>query len=443
MNARAHEKLAPAFLRLGDRLSTSTTNGPVRKASPGRAWIFQLSPQERSTLIATFSGWTLDGMDVMVYSFVVPTLISLWHITNGQAGLLGTSALVLSSAGGWLAGLAADRYGRVALLKLTIVWFAVFTFLSGFTNSFDQLLVVRGLQGLGFGGEWAVGSVLMGETISARHRGKAVGTVQGGWAIGWGVAALCYTIAFSVLSPELAWRAMFWIGILPALLVFYIQRHVPEPAIFIAKRASTKPDGGRFMEIFAPALLRTTLLASLVALGAQGGYYAITTWLPLYLKNVRGLSVLNTGGYLLVIILGSFAGYLVSAHLADRIGRKRTLILFAALSFLTVLFYTSLSFGNSTVLVLGFPLGFFASGSFSPMGAFFTELFPTAVRGSGQGFAYNSGRGVGALFPALVGYLGNRIPLGHAIAIFALAAYALMVVGVSFLPETRGRELNP
>jgi MFS family permease len=284
---------------------------------------------------------------------------------------------------------------------------------------------------------------LMGETISARHRGKAVGTVQGGWAIGWGVAALCYTIAFSVLSPELAWRAMFWIGILPALLVFYIQRHVPEPAIFIAKRASTKPDGGRFMEIFAPALLRTTLLASLVALGAQGGYYAITTWLPLYLKNVLGLSVLNTGGYLLVVILGSFAGYLVSAHLADRIGRKRTLILFAALSFLTVLFYTSLSFGNSTVLVLGFPLGFFASGSFSPMGAFFTELFPTAVRGSGQGFAYNSGRGVGALFPALVGYLGNRIPLGHAIAIFALAAYALMVVGVSFLPETRGRELNP
>ena len=200
---------------------------------------------------------------------------------------------------------------------------------------------------------------------------------------------------------------------------------------------------GRFLQIFAPTLLRTTLLASLVALGAQGGYYAITTWLPLYLKNVRGLSVLNTGFYLLVIILGSFAGYLVSAYLADRLGRKRTLVVFAGFSFLTVLFYTNWSFGNSIVLILGFPLGFFASGSFSPMGAFFTELFPTAVRGSGQGFAYNSGRGVGALFPALVGYLGNRIPLGHAIAIFALAAYALMVLGVLFLPETRGRELNP
>src|SRR5580700_3169754 len=97
-----------------------STSRPEMKDSPGRAWIFQLSPRERSTLFATFSGWTLDGMDVMVYSFVVPSLITLWHITHGQAGLLGTSALVLSSAGGWLAGLAADRYGRVTLLKLTI-----------------------------------------------------------------------------------------------------------------------------------------------------------------------------------------------------------------------------------------------------------------------------------------------------------------------------------
>src|ERR1700731_4018856 len=121
------------------------------EAAPERYWLTQLNPKERTTLFATFSGWMLDGMDVMVYSFVLPSLIVLWHISKGQAGLLGTSTLLLSSAGGWLAGLAADRFGRVKILQLTILWFAFFTFLSGFANGFTQLLIFRGLQGLGFG----------------------------------------------------------------------------------------------------------------------------------------------------------------------------------------------------------------------------------------------------------------------------------------------------
>ena len=208
---------------------------PVAPQSPAPApspvsWLAQLSPPERCTLVATFGGWALDGMDVMVYSFVIPSLIAAWQLTKGEAGLLGTAALLISAVGGWLAGTLSDRYGRARILQVTIVWFALFTFLSGFTQSFTQLLVVRGLQGLGFGGEWAVGSVLMGEAIRAEHRGKAVGTVQGGWAIGWGLAAIFYTILFKVLPEPLAWRAMFWIGILPALLVFYIRRRTPSLA---------------------------------------------------------------------------------------------------------------------------------------------------------------------------------------------------------------------
>src|ERR1700719_4242963 len=211
------------------------------------------------TLIATFGGWALDGMDVMAYSFVVPTLMTTWHITAGEAGLLGTIALLISAAGGWLAGFLADRYGRVRILQLTIVWFAVFAFLSGFTNSRWQLLFTRGLQGLGFGGEWAVGSVLMGETIRARHRGKAVGTVQAGWAIGWGLAALCYALLFSLLSPAIAWRAMFWIGILPALLVVYIRRNAREPEVYSKTRQTiVAGHSGNFLDIFRPNLLRIT-----------------------------------------------------------------------------------------------------------------------------------------------------------------------------------------
>ena len=410
-------------------------------AMAGKPWFTQLSVRERSTLGATFSGWMLDGMDAMAFSLVLPTLIVLWHISKGQAGLLGTSAAVVSSLGGWLAGFAADRFGRVKVLQITILWFAVFTFLCGFATNFWQLLVLRGLQGLGFGGEWAVGAVLIGETIRTEYRGRAVGTVQAGWAIGWGMSALFYTLFFAVLPLELAWRAMFWVGLLPALLAVWIRRHVSESEVFERARASVKVEGStKFFQIFSPALLKTTGLTSLVALGAQGGYYAINTWLPLYL-NARGLSAMHTGGYLLVVIAGSFAGYLTAAQLSDRIGRKWTLILFAMFSLVTVLLYTVLPISDTATLILGFPLGFFPSGSFSPMGAFFAELFPTALRASGQGFVYNVGRGVGAFFPAMVGYAGAHMQLGGAIAVFAVTAYLLMALSVLVLPETCGKEL--
>ena len=406
-----------------------------------KPWFTYLSAKERSTLAATFAGWMLDGMDVMVYSLVLPTLVALWHISKGEAGLLGTSTLLLSSLGGWLAGLAADRFGRVRVLQLTILWFAFFTFLSGFANGFTQLLIFRGLQGLGFGGEWAVGSVLIGETIRSEYRGRAVGTVQGGWAIGWGISAVFYTLFFAVLPSSLAWRAMFWIGLLPALLAVWVRSHVSESTIFERTLNAKKVESStHFLKIFSPALLKTTLLAGLLALGAQGGYYAITTWLPLYM-NIRGLSVTHTGGYLMIVIAGSFAGYLTAAYLADKIGRKWTLALFAILSFTTVLLYMVLPISDHVMLFLGFPLGFFPSGAFSPMGAFFSELFPTSLRGSGQGFAYNLGRGVGALFPSLVGYFSAHMGLGNAIAVFAVAAYLLMALSVLLSPETRGIDL--
>jgi MFS family permease len=406
------------------------------------AWFREFSLQEKKTFRAAFSGWAMDAMDYMVFTFVIATLIKTWGIDRGQAGLLGTITLLVSAFGGWIAGMLADRYGRVRVLQWSILWFATFTFLNGFAQNFGMLFATRALQGLGFGGEWAVGSVLMGEIVRAQHRGKAVGAVQSAWAIGWGLAAIAYAVIFSILPEEYAWRTIFWIGILPALLVFYIRRNVPEPEVFkeTQKRSETAPTS--VWEIFSPGLIRTTVLASLLATGAQGGYYAITTWLPTYLKTVRNLSVLNTGGYLAVIIIGSFTGYIVAAYLSDRIGRKLNFFLFAVGSAVVVFAYTQFDIGNTQMLVLGFPLGFFASGIFSGMGPFFTELFPSRVRGTGQGFAYNFGRGIGAVFPTLVGYLSAGMPLGKAIGIFAAAAYLLVILATSLLPETKGRVLE-
>lgn len=414
-----------------------TPTSPVTEDE--RFWIRQLSPTERSAFVATFSGWMLDGMDVMVYSLVLPVLLSLWHISKAQAGLLSTSALLISSLGGWLGGILADRFGRVQMLKVTIFWFALFTFLSGFTQNFGQLLVVRSLQGLGFGGEWAVGATLMGETIRARYRGRAVGTVQAGWSIGWGISVAVSMLVFSRFPQQTAWRLMFWVGILPALLIFYIQRKVAEPEIY---RKMTDRQRGKMLAIFAPSLLSTTVFSSLAALGAQGGYHAVTTWLPFYLISVRGLPGASSGVYLFVITCGAFAGYLTAAHLSDAMGRKRTLVLFAACAFFTVIFYTGIPISNHMALGLGFLLGFFPSGTFSPMGAFFGELYPTTMRAAGCGFVYNFGRGLGALFPALVGYVSGRSSLGMAIALFGSCAYVILIAAVFVLPETRGRQLD-
>lgn len=352
--------------------------------------------------------------------------------------------LIFSAIGGWVAGMLADRYGRVKVLQGTILWFSVCTFAIGFAQNFEQVFVLRALQGLGFGGEWAVGAVLIGEIIAPQHRGKAVGLVQSGWAVGWGLAAILYSIAFSVLPESLAWRSLFWVGVLPALLVLYVRKHVPEPAVFVkaavSRRQGVKP--ASMWVIFKPALLRRTVLGALLCTGIQGGFYAMSTWLPTYLKVERNLSVLNTGGYLMVIIVGSFCGYVVGAYLSDYWGRRRNFILFSLLSIASVYLYLTLPLSNTEMLWLGFPLGFASCGIFSGVGAYLTELYPSESRANGQSFTYNFGRGIGALFPGLVGMLSQSTSLAMAIAIFSGAAYGVVLLMVLLLPETKGQALD-
>jgi MFS family permease len=268
------------------------------------AWFTDLNPRERRTMTACFGGWSLDALDVQIFSFVIPSLLALWKITAGQAGELATITLLVSAFGGWLAGAACDRFGRVRVLQVTILWYAVFTFLCGFAQSFEQLFIFRALQGLGFGGEWAAGAVLMGEVIRDKYRGRAVGIVQTGWSIGWGAAALLYTILIATLPEALAWRALFWIGILPAGLVFWIRRYVEEPEL--NQRRVAPNSVWHIFSALKPPYLDTTWRVSMMVAGAQGGSYALTIWLPTYLKTVRHISSVGTGSYLMVLILGAF-----------------------------------------------------------------------------------------------------------------------------------------
>ena len=403
------------------------------------AWFSDLTERERRTMVACFGGWSLDALDVQIFSFVIPALLVLWKITPGQAGELATVTLLISAFGGWIGGAMSDRYGRVRVLQVTIVWYAFFTFLCGFAQNFEQLFIFRALQGLGFGGEWAAGAVLMGEVIRDRYRGRAVGIVQTGWSIGWGAAALLFTVLSATMSDANVWRVMFWIGLAPAGLVFWIRRFVEEPDI-----SQRRAERAGLMHIFSalkPPYLDTTWRVAMMVAGAQGGSYALTIWLPTYLKTVRHISSVGTGSYLMVLILGAFFGFVSGAYLADGIGRKPTFMLSAIVSVILTIVYLFAPISNDWILLVGFLLGYVSLVMFSPMGSFMTELYPTAVRGVGQGFCYNAGRGIGALFPALVGFLAAKLGLGTAIAVFSLGAYGIMIIALLLLPETRGRSL--
>jgi MFS family permease len=410
-------------------------------------WYEEISRAEKRALWSCFAGWGLDGVDTQLFSLVIPTLLATWGIGKGQAGLIGGATLVAGALGGLLAGALSDRIGRVRALQITVIWFSLFTFLSAFAQNFEQLLVLKALQGLGFGGEWTAGAVLLSETINARHRGKAMGIVQSAWGFGWAGAVILYTVVFSWVSPEWAWRVLFAAGVLPALLVIYLRRNVEEPARDRSHANGIRDKQGAVRTaagIFHPSIIRTTVVGALIGLGAHGGYHAITTWLPTYLKTERHLSVLDTGGYLAVVIVAFILGCFLSAWLQDRIGRRRNVILFAICCAVTVNMYVFLPIGDTAMLILSFPLGFFAAGIPATLGALFNELYPQAIRGTGVGFCYNFGRIVSATFPVLIGHMSNSMPLGAALGIDAGIAYGLVVLAALLLPEpTRKRTTGP
>ena len=407
------------------------------------AWYRDLTGKERSTMWACFGGWSLDAFDVQMYSFVIPTIIGVWGLSRGEAGLIGTVTLLISSFGGWFSGTLADRFGRVRMLQITILWYSVFTFLCAFAQNFEQLFILRALHGLGFGGEWAAGAVLMGEVIRDKYRGRGVGIVQTGWAIGWGASALAYTGLYAFLPEAIAWRVLFAIGLLPAVFVFWIRRHIDEPEIF-RDAQRTRPSIGvaHLFSAFRGPHLWTTVKVSLMVAGAQGGGYALGIWMPTYLRTVRGLSATSTGGFLLVQILGALCGFLLGSYLSDAIGRKQTFLWSAIGSFVMILVYMFVPMDNTGLLLLGLPLSTVFLIKFPPMGPFMTELFPTAVRGTAQGFCYNAGRAIGSFFPTMVGFVSQVLPLGATIAVFSAVASGVMIVMLLLLPETRGRSLE-
>ena len=421
-------------------------------------WYRNLSGPAVHAFWASFLGYALDAFDFQICPLILTTIATSFKLDSLQTALILAVTLIVSAFGGILAGVLVDRIGRVKTLMLTIGVYALFTFLSGLSPNYMFLLIFRTLQGLGFGGEWGAGAVLIAEVADPAQRGQVLGCMQSAWAFGWALALAACAIVFSFHpATDWGWRIVFWLGVLPALLLLYIRSNVDESDVYIKMRQAKKVKKAKavksydtnnsLIRIFQPDLIRTTLLATVLAIGAQGGYYAIFSWVPAFLQKDHGLfiggNLFNLGAnnelYILMVILGSFLGYITSGYIHDRLGRRKTFIIFAVGSAVLVLAYTHLP-NNIPLLFLGSLLGFSASGIFSGFGSYLAELFPSDARGAGQGFVYNVGRSIGASFSLIVGILSPWLGLGGAIGLDAFA-YALCVVSLLFLPETKGKKL--
>jgi MFS family permease len=406
------------------------------------SWYRDITARQRRSLAAASLGWMLDSMDVQLYALVLLEVMESLGMGPADGGLLASLTLLASAVGGAAFGVLADRIGRVRSLMLSILAYSVFTAACGFAQTFGQLALFRILLGLGMGGEWACGAALVAETWPAEHRGKAMGLMQSSWAVGYGVAAA----VTALVLPHFGWRAVFFVGILPAWITLWIRRSVAEPEIWIRSRERNEegaPIGLR--TVFSASHRRNTILVTLMNAGTMFAWWGLFTWIPSYLKlplesGGAGLSVVGSSVWIIVLTVGQWFGYVTFGFMADSLGRKKAYLLYLLLAAALVPIYGATRHPVA-LLVLGPVLGFFGTGYFSGFGAISAELFPTRIRGTAQGFTYNIGRVASAGAPLAVGELARTYGLGMAFNLTA-AAFLVSAALAAFIPETRGKTLE-
>ena len=401
------------------------------------SWASGITRTQWRTLWAAHLGWALDAFDVMLYAFALGAIREEFHLSAAQAGAMASATLVASAAGGILFGVLADRVGRVRALVLAILTYSLFTALTATAQGMASFLLWRVLVGFGLGGEWSAGTVLVAESWPAAHRGKALGIVQSGWAVGYAAAAL---VSAAVL-PAWGWRPLFALGIAPALLAAWVRRSIPEPG---GRRPVPSPEGV-WRTLLQPPLRRQVGAATAVATAVLFAYWGLFTWLPTYLaapasSGGAGLGLVRSAGFVVAVQAGALVGYLGFGFLSDVVGRRPAFQLFVLGAAAVVPFYALAARHPAALFALGPLVGLLGHGYFSVFGALLAELFPSAIRGTAQGLCYNAGRAVSAAAPYTLGLLADRAGLGAALASTS-AFFALAGVLVRLLPETRGRSL--
>jgi len=398
----------------------------------------EASPEARRALVAASLGWLLDAFDVMLYALVLTSLMSDLGMDRGTGGLLASLTLAASALGGIVFGVLADRWGRTRALSLSILIYSVFSAASGFAQTVVQLGVFRFFLGIGMGGEWASGAALVSETWPAKHRGKALGLMQSCWAIGYGAAALVVMIVL----PRYGWRAVFFVGVLPALFTLWIRRRVPEPAMWVNRAAAAGADSPLSERMRGLWLLTAAL--TLMNAATMFAWWGLNLWIPSFLslpvdQGGVGLTTTQTGWFIVAMQVGMWFGYVTFGFISDRFGRKPTYVVYLVTASALVFIY-SLVQTPLLLLLLGPFVAFFGTGYFSGFGAITAEIYPTAIRATAQGVTYNIGRLASASAPFLVGTIAQNRGFGAA---FTMTAIAFLIAAAFWIviPETKGREL--
>ena len=405
-------------------------------------WWREADSRPRKALIAASLGWMLDSFDVMMYALVLASLMKDLGMNKETAGFMGSLTLLASAAGGMIFGLIADRFGRTRALRGSILIYSVFTAACGFARTVPMLAVFRICLGLGMGGEWASGAALVSETWPAEHRGKALGFMQSFWAVGYAAAAL----VTGLILPFWGWRAVFFVGVFPALLTFWIRSKVEEPEIWQRQKSLA----AAVEKTKAPAVIRGKLLGITAAVTIMNAFtmfawWGFNLWIPGYLslslsQGGIGLSTRHMSTLVIFMQTGMWLGYITFGYISDSLGRKKTYVFYLVAASLFVLAYS----GFRTPMFLFFLgpfVAFFGTGYFSGFGALTAELYPTRIRATAQGFTYNIGRIASAIAPLAIGSLAQRQGFNVAFLLVS-GAFLLAALMWIWIPETRGRALE-
>jgi MFS family permease len=407
--------------------------------------------QHYEILLMSWAGWVFDFYDLILFSFLLIPIGKELHLSNvGLSYVLGAS-LAATAIGGVIFGILSDRFGRKSVLQWTILTYSVGTFLCGLASSLEVLLLFRIITGLGVGGEWATGQTYVGESFPPRVRGRYGAVMQTGAPFGIVLASL----VGGFVAPEIGWRLCFFLSILPALLVLFIRKRLPESDVWLERKRLSTEDArsveaiaaerrSKFLQLFSPAHRVIFSKALILAIFDMSAYWFTYSWLPGYLHQQRQFTIAKSAVWMLVAQAGGLLGYLTFGYAADTLGRRPAYSIYSCimaigLIMITLMWDVVVVF-PSLALAFMFLVGY-GTGMFSGYGPLFTELFPTSIRNTAMGSAFNLARGVQFFTPVIIAVIAEKYGLGGGISLAALFAL-LTGVWIWVFPETKGKKIE-